>query len=147
MSHAKISQDLWERIYLTNNCITTYSSGRDQINGLAYCTCVMIQWKAFIGFYSQFIPNNNFGKQSEIEIFILRNCLVFVCYIQCLCDEDESVNTTSMISIEEWSPDQVSTWMKHIGFPQYAQSFVGEVIHFHRTYKVTHHKDVQIKLR
>jgi len=51
--------------------------------------------------------------------------------------EDESVNTTSMISVEEWSPDQVCTWMKHIGFPQYAQNFVGEVIHFHRTYKVT----------
>jgi len=25
--------------------------------------------------------------------------------------EDESVNTTSMISVEEWSPDQVCTWI------------------------------------
>lgn len=50
-------------------------------------------------------------------------------------DAEAEIVNASMISVEDWSPDQVSTWIKHIGFPQYAQSFVGEGIHFHRTAK------------
>ncbi len=39
----------------------------------------------------------------------------------------------------------MSTWITHIGFPQYAQSFVGEGIQFHRTSNELHHKDFEMK--
>ncbi|KAL7844600.1 hypothetical protein SRHO_G00231390 [Serrasalmus rhombeus] len=39
------------------------------------------------------------------------------------CRESEVPNE-AMISVEDWKPDQVSAWMKKIGFPHYAQSFL-----------------------